>query len=215
LPLLVLLLLLGANALPGEELVLQRVELQDGRTLLGRYDQAKGMLSLCDEKTGKVLGTVPVKAEEVKTVVEVRMVAKEADPLDKRGLNGKWIVNHEAAVKLAGEAHRPILVVLTGSDWCPWCVKLEREIFANQKFKDWAKENVVLLYLDFPQTRKLSKEQEKQNRDLQAKWGAEGYPTLFLLSEKGEKYDWKYGYNDGGIDNWLAYLDASKKRLVK
>jgi protein disulfide-isomerase len=135
--------------------------------------------------------------------------------LDKRGINGKWITNYEAALKLAGETHRPILAVLTGSDWCPWCIKLENEMFSKQQFKDWAKEHVVLLYLDFPNNKKLSKEQIKQNSDLEAKWGKGGYPTLYLISELGQKYDWKYGYSSDGIDRWLAYIDASAKKLTQ
>jgi protein disulfide-isomerase len=210
-----IMLLLAAVFLHGEDIALQKIDFNDGRSMLGKYDKDKGSLALCDEKTGKIIATIPVKSEDIKAVTDVKVTTKESDPLDKRGINGKWITNYEAALKLAAETHRPILAVLTGSDWCPWCVKLEKEMFSTQKFKDWAKDNVVLLYLDFPQNKKLSKEQEKQNRELQEKWGKGGYPTLYLISEKGDKYDWKHGYSDEGLDTWLAYLDFSKKKLTK
>lgn len=39
---------------------------------------------------------------------------------------GEWGTDWEAAKKKAAEADRPILVNFTGSDWCGWCIKLEK-----------------------------------------------------------------------------------------
>lgn len=230
-----LLLLLGITTAGAAEPVYQRLVLQDGRTLIGIYDAASGRFDLVNEKTLKVMAQMQIDAAQIRTREEIQLAAPpsagaagaeagaEQDgakleakaPEGKRGANGKWLTNYAAVVKLATEVRRPILVVFTGSDWCPWCVKLEREMLSNQQFKDWAAKNVVLLYLDFPRNSKQTKELEAQNAELAKKYGVTGFPTILLLNERGEKYEWKFGYSDAGFDAWLRHIDTSKVRLTK
>jgi protein disulfide-isomerase len=37
----------------------------------------------------------------------------------------------------------------TGSDWCGWCIRCKKS-FKTPEFATWAKENVVLVELDYP-----------------------------------------------------------------
>ncbi len=203
------------NVLIGEEITIQKIETTDGRILIGQYDDQSNMLTLIDEKTLKTMVVMMLDPSLIKSRSDIKVEKKAIDPLDKRGINGKWITNYENALKLSNETHRPILALLTGSDWCPWCMKLEKEMTAQQKFKDWAKGNVVLLYLDYPQKFKLPKDLVKQNAELQAKWGTNGYPTILFINDKGEKYDWKFGYSEDGFDKWLEWIEFSMKKLIK
>ena len=76
-------------------------------------------------------------------------VVKAAGKVDeKTGLT--WYTNLEEAHKISKETNKPVFGFFTGSDWCGWCHKLQREVFAKQAFIDWAKENVILLEVDFP-----------------------------------------------------------------
>ncbi len=58
-----------------------------------------------------------------------------------------------------------VLLDFTGSDWCPWCIRLDKEIFSTSEFKDYAKENLVLVELDFPQGKTLPRAVQKQMRN--------------------------------------------------
>ena len=54
----------------------------------------------------------------------------------------------------------------TGSDWCGWCIRLDKAVFNTDEFKAWASENVILLELDFSEKKQLDPEIE-QNNELQ------------------------------------------------
>ena len=62
----------------------------------------------------------------------------------------------------------------TGSDWCPWCIKLDKDIFSKPEFADYAKTNLVLVQLDFPNQKPQSDDLKKANAALQAKYDHEG-----------------------------------------
>jgi thioredoxin-related protein len=92
-----------------------------------------------------------------------------------------WYTDLDEAHKLSEESGKPIFGFFTGSDWCGWCHKLEREVFAKDAFVEWASTEVVLLELDFPRKTKLPEAQAKQNRELQQAFKVTGYPTIWIF----------------------------------
>jgi thioredoxin-related protein len=85
------------------------------------------------------------------------------------------------ANEISQATNKPIFAFFTGSDWCGWCKKLERDVFSKAEFVKWAKENVILLELDFPRTKTLSPELMQQNQSLQQAFQVRGYPTIWLF----------------------------------
>ena len=61
-----------------------------------------------------------------------------------------WLTDYQAAKKQAKEENKPILINFTGTDWCGWCIKIEKEIFSKEEFKTYAKENLILMEVVFP-----------------------------------------------------------------
>ncbi len=47
---------------------------------------------------------------------------------------GEWSSDYESAVENSKSTGRPIMLVFTGSDWCIWCQRLDRDIFAKPEF---------------------------------------------------------------------------------
>lgn len=92
-----------------------------------------------------------------------------------------WYTDLDEAYEVSKESGKPIFGFFTGSDWCGWCHKLEREVFAKDAFVEWAEKEVVLLELDFPRKTKLPEEQAKQNRELQQAFRVTGYPTIWIF----------------------------------
>ena len=37
----------------------------------------------------------------------------------------------------AQSVQMPLLLFFTGSDWCGWCIRLQREVFSYPEFKNW------------------------------------------------------------------------------
>ena len=67
-----------------------------------------------------------------------------------RATDGKWDDDFAKAKAEAAEKGRPILIDFTGSDWCSWCIKLDKEVFSKSEFKKYARANLVLFVADFP-----------------------------------------------------------------
>jgi protein disulfide-isomerase len=95
--------------------------------------------------------------------------------------NLTWYTDIMKANEASKASKKPIFAFFTGSDWCGWCHKLERDVFSKPSFIQWAKNNVVLLELDFPRKKQLSQELMQQNHSLQQTFKVQGYPTIWLF----------------------------------
>ena len=122
-----------------------------------------------------------------------------------------WLDDFEKAKAQAKAENKKILLDFTGSDWCGWCIKLNKEVFSQQEFQDYAAKNLVLMEVDFPQTKALSAEVKKQNDKLQTKYKIEGYPTIIVLNSEGKKVG-ELGYQPGGPKAFIAALDKLKSK---
>ncbi len=129
---------------------------------------------------------------------QVPAVAKEG--------NGPWLTNYEQALKTASAEKLPILVNFTGSDWCGWCIRLDKETFSQPAFLNFAKKNAVLLKVDFPRKTQLPAQEAAENRDLATRFGVEGFPTLVLLDGSGKELDRNVGYLPGGPEAMEAWI---------
>lgn len=100
-----------------------------------------------------------------------------------------WYTDLAKVQQISQKTNKPIFAFFTGSDWCGWCHKLQRDVFAKPEFIQWANEKVVLLELDFPRRKTLPAELAKQNMELQRTFGIQGYPTiwLFFVKDKADK----------------------------
>ena len=119
-----------------------------------------------------------------------------------------WLTSYEAAVKESQRTGKPIMMDFTGSDWCGWCKKLKAEVFETEQFKNWAAQNVVLLEVDFPRANPLPEDQAKQNEELAAKYGIQGFPTIVFADHTGEPLG-ALGYEEGGPEVWTSKAQAS------
>jgi len=100
-----------------------------------------------------------------------------------------WETNFENAKKKAEQDHKLILLNFSGSDWCGPCIRLHKEVFESNSFKNFAESNLVLLNADFPRLKKdqLSKELQKENDKLADKYDPEGsFPYTVLLDAEGK-----------------------------
>ena len=112
-----------------------------------------------------------------------------------------WHDSLPAAVAESRRSGKPILADFTGSDWCHWCVKLKSDVFAKPEFQSWARDNVVLLELDYPKNGHPDPEIAQQNEALKNKYRISSYPTVLILDADGNKLG-KMGYQkDAG--QWI------------
>lgn len=122
---------------------------------------------------------------------------------------GLWLTDYEAALKQAKAENKRVLLDFTGSDWCGWCIKLKKEVFNTPEFETYAKNNLVLVELDFPQSKPQTAAVKKQNAELAAKFGIRGYPTIIIVDGDGKPLG-KLGYMPGGPRKFIEALDKVK-----
>jgi len=98
-----------------------------------------------------------------------------------------------------------ILVDFSGSDWCGWCKKLDREVFSQNEFKKYAKESLILVLIDFPRGEKLPVKEAEQNQGMAQEYKVRGYPTVVLTLPSGEEVA-RTGYQEGGAEQYVEHL---------
>ena len=98
--------------------------------------------------------------------------------------NEGWLVSLEEAYQQSNKTGKPIMANFTGSDWCGWCKKLTASVFSKPKFKSWAKENVILLELDYPRRKQLPSDIRAQNNNMRQALQVRGYPTVWVFNLK-------------------------------
>jgi protein disulfide-isomerase len=116
-----------------------------------------------------------------------------------------WVTNFKEAVKQAKRENKTLLVNFTGSDWCGWCIRLDREVFKKTEFIEYANKNLVCVKLDFPMRKKLTQAEALQNEELRKKYEVEGFPTILLL-DTDENLLMVTGYQAGGPVKYVEHL---------
>lgn len=122
----------------------------------------------------------------------------------------EWLTDLSKAQAQAKAEKKMVMLDFTGSDWCGWCIKLDKEVFSKAEFAEFAKKNLVLVQVDFPRKKEQSAEQRKANQALQNKYHIEGYPTLIVLDAEGKQVG-KLGYVAGGPKAWIEKFKAEVK----
>lgn len=118
---------------------------------------------------------------------DVAYVKKAQSTPEKRNVpKGGWFEDFEEARSLAAAEKRPILMLFTGSDWCPPCKRLEGAVLSKREFKDYAEKQLVLMEVDFPNKKKQSSSLKKANQQLKEKYRINGFPTLLLMDAGGK-----------------------------
>lgn len=129
----------------------------------------------------------------------VMLYCTKAEALD-------WETDFKKASSAARASGKYIMLDFSGSDWCGWCIQLEKEVFSQDAFKDFAEKNLVCVLVDFPRKKKQTRELEQQNWNLATKYGIQGYPTIIILSPDGEPVG-KTGYLQGGPVKYAQHLN--------
>jgi thioredoxin-related protein len=116
-----------------------------------------------------------------------------------------WETDFAKAKTQAERQGRFLLVDFSGSDWCGWCKKLDREVFSQNDFKEYAKDNLMLVLIDFPRNEKRPAKEAEQNQALAREYKVRGYPTVLLLLPNGEEVA-RTGYQEGGAAQYIEHL---------
>jgi len=122
----------------------------------------------------------------------------------------EWLTDLPKAEAQAKKENKLVMLDFTGSDWCGWCIKLNKDVFSKPEFIKYAKENLVLVEVDFPNHKEQSAEQKKANVALREKYGVKAYPTIIVLNAEGKNVG-RLGYMDSPKP-FIDKLEEMKKK---
>ncbi|MGD1087897.1 MAG: thioredoxin family protein [Verrucomicrobiota bacterium] len=123
-----------------------------------------------------------------------------------------WTADLPKALAQAKAENKIVLLDFTGSDWCVWCIKFDDDVLSQPEFASYAKTNLVMVMLDFPNAKPQSDSVKKANKDLQEKFKVDGFPTYVALTPDGKEIGRQIGYLSGGPQAFVAELEKFRKQ---
>ena len=121
---------------------------------------------------------------------------------DYQGL--EWFTNIDDAYKVGQYSH--VLVLFTGSDWCPPCKKLASEKLNTHAFHALIKEKGLgLVILDSPSNTELrSQINTAYVNEMSEQFQIRGVPTIVILDENKKETSRNVGYSERKFDNFIS-----------
>jgi thioredoxin-related protein len=129
-------------------------------------------------------------------------------------LSQNWQTDFEQAKKIATDQDKNIIIVFSGSDWCAPCIKLDKNIWQSEAFKNEAAKDWVLVKANFPRKKanELPKEQTEHNRKLAEKYNIEGSFPLVVVLDKNGKVLGKMGFKNVAPEEYINMIHALEKK---
>ena len=122
----------------------------------------------------------------------------------------QWLTDLPKAQAQAKKENKLVMLDFTGSDWCGWCIKLNKEVFSTPDFAKYAKDNLVLVEVDFPDRKEQTAAQKTANEALKKKYKIRGYPTIIVLNAEGKQVGELHYMNSP--KPFIAELEKLKKK---
>ena len=121
-------------------------------------------------------------------------------------MSSGWLNDFDQAKAIAKQESKPILLNFSGSDWCGPCIKMKKQVFETDQFREFADNHLVLLKADFPRLKKnqLDKKQKEHNEKLAELYNPEGkFPLTLLLSQEGKVLKTWDGYTNMSVSQFV------------
>ena len=124
-----------------------------------------------------------------------------------------WNTDITKALAQAKETKRPVMLVISGSDWCPPCMALEKNVLSDKKFQKFAAENLILVQADFPRKKKQAEAVAKLAKAAKAQYAPnDGFPTVVLIGADGKAIGKQVGYSGVNAEKYIEQLKGTLKK---
>lgn len=122
-----------------------------------------------------------IKEEEAKAK---KKYSYRLEPGAGKGIH--WYTNYEESIKRAKEKNLPLFLLFSGTDWCPWCKKLEKNILEKPEFYEGITDKYVFCLIEFPMKKSVDPDKLAYNKSLMQEYEVIGFPTIAIVDvDKG------------------------------
>ena len=125
----------------------------------------------------------------------------------------EWQTDYAKALQMAKAQNKRVLLDFTGSDWCPLCIALRKQVFSTPAFQVYAQKNLILVEVDYPRRKQQPAGLTDQNEKLGKDYGIDdkGFPTVVLLDPAGKTVREFSGYDGESTADLIAWIEGKKK----
>ena len=116
----------------------------------------------------------------------------------------EWRQQYSDAISLSQTTSKPILILFTGSGWCPACMKLERDVLTRPEFAQAVAQHFVFLKAEFPDYSE-SAVMASPYKPLMDRYQVKVFPTFVAINSQGEQL-FKVNYRQGGAQAYAQEL---------
>ena len=123
-----------------------------------------------------------------------------------------WQTDFKKAKELSSKENKNIILVFQGSDWCAPCIKLDREVWSTEEFKEYAAAHFIMLQADFPRKKAnaLPEDQQQANARLASTYNKKGFfPFVVVLDSDGNVLG-QTGYKKMTPSEYIKLLESFK-----
>jgi len=175
-----------------------------------------------EEKVEKLLaaktsaaGKTEAKAEPTPIQQQAKTKGPGESPPDANDAESIWLVSYKEARNRARKEGMSILMEFTGSDWCPPCKALHKNVLVKDAFVKEMPKKFVLLKLDNPRDKsKQTPEEIEQYKEMSARYKITGVPSIILADKAGKPYHKQSGYSNQAAEDWVKDI-VSKSAILK
>lgn len=118
-----------------------------------------------------------------------------------------WITDLNEGIELAKKENKLILAEFTGSDFCPPCKFMDKNVFSKEAFINKASEDYILVVIDAP---KGDRAVAAKNEKYFVKYGVRMLPTVLLLDSDGNPYDKVQPMEHRTVEKFLNRIKVTK-----
>mgnify|MGYP006431881425 CR=1 FL=1 len=109
-------------------------------------------------------------------------------------------------VEASKEARKPLVMLFTGSEWCPPCQKMARDIFATEKWRTFVDEGMHFVVYDFPRGGGASDAEAERRRAMAERFNIEGFPTLITIDPEDGEMRRRVGFHGGEASEYIDWI---------
>ena len=121
-----------------------------------------------------------------------------------------WFNTYDAALHQAAVQKKPVLILFTGTSWCPACKKLEKEVLTHSRFGSQVADQFIFLKADF-RAHSGDKFFSSPFYQLLEKYQVQYFPTFVVVDSQGEEL-FRVDYQPGGVDDYTKKLLSGIKK---
>lgn len=115
-----------------------------------------------------------------------------------------WFKTYDAAAAAAEAGQKPIFILFTGTNWCPACQKLERDVISKPEFARAVGDKFVFLKAEFA-SHSGDGFFSSPFYELSQNYQVQYFPTLIVVNPKGKQL-FSIDYQAGGPEFYAGEL---------